>query len=612
MIKTIKLLSVAVLLLCASCNREPDAMDTSKEIVINGGNRIEVGNAGDTYTFDYDPGKEQIVSASVSPGAWWIIDCNCGTSNTLSFTVVPNYSPESRIAVVTLVCSYSDGSSASAEVGVIQSGSSNSYDMTLNPDFFTGYYLDTQYGLDGEHNYYTWLSNLPFDSNGMTQAGGTYFLFDIFSYAPEDANAPFPKCGVYTLGKPGMTDCMTFTPDRSMTVTYSDADSPETGFTEGSLIISRFEGKTVVDAVVRTTEDLLLHITYTGQADYVPNPAEETPDVPAIERDVDTTALTATASYYYHTNGIMAATLTFTDMYVYDNGQARCPGTILTVDTYMAYNKEGILPAGTYEVKTTGAADFVLRPGEMQFFLDSPMPEGSFIQDFDSNANCRWGLIDGGTMEVSGGGDMYEVVCDFTTEQGTSIRYRYSGPLPIVGVPAGFSTLTDDYTLDLTNAAGSADFYGDYYSSGGGNWYIMLLPRDNVNGDGFIADLVCEGMDFSAGIPAGTYAVSTGTTIQPGQLRPGAKEQNVLVGTMYLGDFTMSGTNLSYAPAVTGSLDISRDEDIYTLSFSFIDDLGHTWDGTWSGRIITHDISESNTPVTAAAAVKATFRAGQI
>ena len=40
-----------------------------------------------------------------------------------------------------------------------------------------------------------------------------------------------------------------------------------------------------------------------------------------------------------------------------------------------------------------------------------------------------------------------------------------------------------------------------------------------------------------------------------------------------------------FAPATEGDQVIVNNGDgTYQLTFSFLDDLGHTWDGTWSGR----------------------------
>ena len=51
-----------------------------------------------------------------------------------------------------------------------------------------------------------------------------------------------------------------------------------------------------------------------------------------------------------------------------------------------------------------------------------------------------------------------------------------------------------------------------------------------------------------------------------------------------MGDFNENGNPTSYAPAVSGDLNITNNGDgTYHISFEFLDDKGNTWDGEWSG-----------------------------
>ena len=69
-----------------------------------------------------------------------------------------------------------------------------------------------------------------------------------------------------------------------------------------------------------------------------------------------------------------------------------------------------------------------------------------------------------------------------------------------------FSSLEGDITLDLTNVEATANYYGDWYVNGGGNWQLSLKPPFGVTeGDGMQVDLVAERLGFEAGIPSGTY-----------------------------------------------------------------------------------------------------------
>ena len=74
-------------------------------------------------------------------------------------------------------------------------------------------------------------------------------------------------------------------------------------------------------------------------------------------------------------------------------------------------------------------------------------------------------------------------------------------------MPGPLSTLTGDYTLDLTGAMAEATYYGDYYGTGGGNWMINIEPSGDT-GDALAVDFAVEGLDYSAGIPTGTYTAA--------------------------------------------------------------------------------------------------------
>ena len=108
------------------------------------------------------------------------------------------------------------------------------YDYEFEMTEFFAYYYD-DYGLNGEINYYTWISDLPFSDDGYTQVGGNYYLFDIFA-APGSGHAI--PAGTYTLGEYGATDAGTFTSDYSKYLYQGDGEtiaSVEAFFTEGVL-----------------------------------------------------------------------------------------------------------------------------------------------------------------------------------------------------------------------------------------------------------------------------------------------------------------------------------------------------------------------------------------
>ena len=57
-------------------------------------------------------------------------------------------------------------------------------------------------------------------------------------------------------------------------------------------------------------------------------------------------------------------------------------------------------------------------------------------------------------------------------------------------------------------------------------------------------------------------------------------------GTGYMGGFDGMQQPSLLAPATSGDLTITANDDgTYTLTFSFLDDKGNTWDGEWTGFI---------------------------
>ena len=63
-----------------------------------------------------------------------------------------------------------------------------------------------------------------------------------------------------------------------------------------------------------------------------------------------------------------------------------------------------------------------------------------------------------------------------------------------------------------------------------------------------------------------------------------------LNGTFYLSGFQEDGSVTEYAPAISGDLNIENHGDgTYTFSFEFLDDRGYTWDGEWTGTIVTEN-----------------------
>ena len=456
------------------------------------------------------------------------------------------------------------------------------YDYEFEATLQSGDYYSAAIG--GGHNFYTWLSDMPFDANGYTQSGGTYYLFDLFSPAPQDPDNPMLPAGSYTLGEPGAIDEFTFTPDYSLGITINEdgtARTMDAVFSEGTLDISIEGDGYVFDARLVDQDGKTHHVTYRGPAAWHSDPLPYTP----IGDDLNITPTDAFAQYISEDDGIMCVSIRFTDA-----------ETALTAKAYMPFDENGSLAAGTYEVTVIPGDALTLSPGEILDISGELFPLGTYAFQTDGTGAAHYGPVHTGSMTISGNGGQYSIECDFTTAEGHSIACTYSGEMTVSGIPSGdgFSTLEGDYTLDLDNAVCSyASYFGDDYGTGGGAWYLMIAPEEGVPGDGLQVDLVGNSLDFEAGIPSGTYtAAPEGVLPEPGQYYAGLYDDGNLVGTMFLGEFDDYGFASQYAPATGGDLKITNHGDgLYTLSFRFLDDKGNTWDGEWTGTLLFDDYS---------------------
>ena len=454
------------------------------------------------------------------------------------------------------------------------------YDYEFEMTEFFAYYYD-DYGLNGEINYYTWLSDLPFSDDGYTQVGGNYYLFDIFA-APGSGHAI--PAGTYTLGEYGATDAGTFTSDYSKYLYQGDGEtiaSVEAYFTEGVLEVSVEGDVYTMEAVLTDESGKTHHVTYTGPAvvEVEPEPEPE-PEIPVIEEPVDMEASFGQAFYYNDAGDVMGVTFQFTDMDVVD-GYVVPPGTLLTVEAYMPYNEDGKLALGTYEVNDTNEEYSVASGWGLWGFNF-----GTYAVNFADEENYAIGYITSGTMEIGGSRDFdqYTITCTFQTSENVSIECSWSGNMVVSGMPGPASTLEGDYTLNLEGATASASCYGDYYETGGANWTLQIMPEGA--GDAISMDFVVEGLDESE-IPSGTYKAAATEYPGPGEYLTGYVSGSYLYGTWYAG-YDAEGYIVSRAPATSGDITVVNNGDgTYDLTFNCDDGSGNIWSGSWSGVIET-------------------------
>ena len=576
--KYLLLLLVALVPVLSGCEKEPDVNTSLPEIDLGKLMNLTVPMEGGETVIEYrivNPVEGGTISAE--PTENWLGGFNYDTPGRIVFNVDENTADEDRSSIVTLTYTYDENESVTAQLNVIQA----SYDYVIDCTFMSGTYYGSQYGLNGEYNYYTILSDMEYNDGAMD--GGSYYAFDLYTAsAPENPDNPLPAAGTYVLGEQGATADMTFAPDHTQALRTSvDGEVVfDVGFTEGTLIISYDGGVMHAEASLTDETGMRHYLTYSGNPDY-DNASGGSGGETVLNQDIDMEASQGAAVYVSgEEGGLMEVQLTFTDMEVDFFGYVVPPGSILNVDVFMHYDESGNIATGDYTLAGSSVPEAMsINPGEYFNYMGVTLTMGTYISYIDESENVFEGLISDGEMKVSGEPGNYTVECSFVTAEGYSVECSYNGALEVTGFPGPYSTLTDDYTLDLEGASGSAQFWGDYYGNGTGNWIVVLESATDV----VQLELITEEVDFNAGLASAVYTPSVDpVNPAPGEYVTGYLDGDYLMGTNYME--TLEGLIVGCAPAVSGDLSITNNgDDTYTISFAFTDDLGHVWDGEWTG-----------------------------
>lgn len=571
-------LFLALVLVLSGCEKEPDVNTSLPEIDLGKLMNLTVPMEGGEAVIEYrivNPVEGGTISAE--PTENWLGGFNYDTPGRIVFNVDENTADEDRSSIVTLTYTYDENESVTAQLNVIQA----SYDYVIDCTFMSGTYYGSQYGLNGEYNYYTILSDMEYNDGAMD--GGSYYAFDLYTAsAPENPDNPLPAAGTYVLGEQGATADMTFAPDHTQALRTSvDGEVVfDVGFTEGTLIISYDGGVMHAEASLTDETGMRHYLTYSGNPDY-DNASGGSGGETVLNQDIDMEASQGAAVYVSgEEGGLMEVQLTFTDMEVDFFGYVVPPGSILNVDVFMHYDESGNIATGDYTLAGSSVPEAMsINPGEYFNYMGVTLTMGTYISYIDESENVFEGLISDGEMKVSGEPGNYTVECSFVTAEGYSVECSYNGALEVTGFPGPYSTLTDDYTLDLEGASGSAQFWGDYYGNGTGNWIVVLESATDV----VQLELITEEVDFNAGLASAVYTPSVDpVNPAPGEYVTGYLDGDYLMGTNYME--TLEGLIVGCAPAVSGDLSITNNgDDTYTISFAFTDDLGHVWDGEWTG-----------------------------
>lgn len=257
------------------------------------------------------------------------------------------------------------------------------------------------------------------------------------------------------------------------------------------------------------------------------------------------------------------------------------PGHKIQIDLYTAHGAD---IAGTYKVgKRMSYSPGTFYPG---VWVGS-QALGTFCMQTDQAFNVKFCTIGAGEVTITRNGkDSYTIKCDFTDDDGYSIKSTWTGDIEeYKNIVAPQTTLTSDVTVKPTECA-AAYYYGDYYGNGTANYGIVLSESAKT----------VVSIDFAAAsgnamnLPEGTYNVSSSSeawTVCPGNIGYTSADPTCYVR------YDDYGYPEAKAPVCGGWMKISRSGLTYTIEFEFQDDYNlvdktltpHKISGSWTGTV---------------------------
>ena len=518
----------------------------------------------------------------------WVSGFDYETVGKVTMEVAPNMGNEDRNANLLLKYAYGDGQSIEKQLIVHQY---YQYDYHTDVQCVNaGYFAGTQ---APNANYMLYFSDMEVAENGNFSPGSTVFRIDLYSdQQPEDYTKITMPEGVFTRE------------DIVVTSFYGKVNADGSAWEENfvfediTVTVSYEEDLCVIEGVATYNEGIVHHFICRQDISMGLYSKE---GYGLITYDIETVDTFLSSISYIADNGeVMAVHVQLSG--TPENGDYMNPFTSLYLEFVAPYDNYKLLP-GTYTVSNSQAA-YTILPGSVDPSTLSLLPTYAF---YTHGMNTAVALISEGTVVVEENADgTYTLDCELFTEQGFAVTSHYEGELEIPNSPgSGFSTLDGDYTVDMTDINPFCIYWGDSYENGGGYYVLELTGPFEQNPDTYMADGTGEAVYFefvseapedpSKAIPTGVYTVAADKDApNPGEFIPGYQSQlgqGVLSGTRYVGAWE-AGFISRCAPAVGGELEITNHGDgTYTIKFAFLDDLGNTWDGEWTGAMSVLDFS---------------------
>lgn len=242
---------------------------------------------------------------------------------------------------------------------------------------------------------------------------------------------------------------------------------------------------------------------------------------------------------------------------------------------FSLYSKDfngGVIPNGTYTYDKTSSCNAGTFDAELSY---------GFKVNADGSGPAETYLYYEATVTVTDG----KIEAEITTENGDKFIVVYKGDLTLSayseGGGDGYSTLTGDLQLNITDMQIQAANYADYYgTTDANNWYIQAA---NPAGKYITLDLLTDAniADCSA-----SYSIITETdyinSFMPGYIKEYDGEQYIL-GCWYCELDAEGYIGDVMAPFVGGTFEIKVNGSTATITLNCVDDAGNKITGTISG-----------------------------
>lgn len=230
-----------------------------------------------------------------------------------------------------------------------------------------------------------------------------------------------------------------------------------------------------------------------------------------------------------------------------------------------------------------------IAPPEGTYTLSDTYEPGTFNIDESRLVNGDDGsfiYFTEGTLTITKNNDGYTYMARVTDENGDLHKITYTGTVALEDDSSEptYSSLTGDYTANLTGATCTATYFGDDYGTGTSHFVVRIFPEES--GDALSIDMLCPiSYNTETGIAEGKYNLELGGA--EFSVLTGAYSIWSLIGTWFFTIDYDGAAGEPWAPLTVGTVEVKKSGDNVTISVSADDDLhpANTLTAEWTGKI---------------------------